>query len=887
MARLGRPVTGRLLHLLGAVLLLIVVMRLAAASGTVTVHVDDGSACTAVCNELCDAACAAGCGTPGLPYRSIMAAMHDANCRIVAGQISGATIQVAPGTYNETVRIWPNLHLRCEERATTVIDGAGLGRSAVIFTSGGFGRPRVDFSIDGCTITRGSGEDRPIDATVAGGGVFVFGDAVVSNNLITGNVLSGSQSAWLGAGIYVAYGDPILAGNVITRNVADPPPVGGQNDSRAIGAGIFVLGSLKPVPTHVRIEGNYLADNQALGEIGRGGGIRVDGNPGTLVTRNIIAGNRATYGGGGLQIYGTVTASDNLIFGNSGGMWGAGVQLYQAVARITNTTIVGNSLTDTRAPSGYLFGNYGAGIQVGALIPQWEDPQVQITNTIVSGNTVTSVGSGGGLHSYNTNPITTYTDFWSNLRLPAAADNVGGDFTEAQVMAMPGNLAADPRFVRAPMFLDVTVAAGTATTVAVTSAARYAIGQGIEYNDDGVRRSITAINATSNVLTFTPALPAASQPWKMIGNWGGATDLSEDFRLAAGSPLTDRGTNAGVGPFDLAELPRLQDNDGDGTATADLGAYEGPAPDADGDGVPNEQDCAPGVGSVWTIPGPLGPTLRGGAGAPTPFSWLKIPQANVYNVYRGVADRVFENHVCLEASSPDRLALDAASPAPGTAWYYLVSGRNACGEGSLGTDSDGVPRPNPGPCPLPYADSDGDLIRDADDNCPLAANTPQIDTDRDGAGDGCDNCPLALNPDQSDLDADGIGDACEAVDADLDGFSVTEDCNDADGSNWRTPGEVPLLDLPAATALSWSPPADPGGTALRYDLLRSGVKSDFVNVALCVETDTTQTAATDAAVPAAGQGFFYLVRAQNGCPDGQGTLGNHSDGSERAGRTCP
>ncbi|MGH9797227.1 MAG: hypothetical protein ACRD5D_03610, partial [Candidatus Polarisedimenticolia bacterium] len=156
--------TGRTLRSLGAVLLLGLLVRWAAASGTVTIHVDDGSACTAVCTGLCDAACAAGCGTPALPYRTIMAAVHDANCRIVAGQTPGATIQVAPGTYNETVLIYPNLHVRCEERATTIIDGAGLGRSAVIFTSGGFGRPRVDFSIDGCTITRGSGEDRPADA---------------------------------------------------------------------------------------------------------------------------------------------------------------------------------------------------------------------------------------------------------------------------------------------------------------------------------------------------------------------------------------------------------------------------------------------------------------------------------------------------------------------------------------------------------------------------------------------------------------------------------------------------------------------------------------------------------------------------------------------------
>jgi hypothetical protein len=35
----------------------------------------------------------------------------------------------------------------------------------------------------------------------------------------------------------------------------------------------------------------------------------------------------------------------------------------------------------------------------------------------------------------------------------------------------------------------------------------------------------------------------------------------------------------------------------------------------------------------------------------------------------------------------------------GTGYYYLVTGQNACGEGTLGTRSNGVPRPNGAPCP--------------------------------------------------------------------------------------------------------------------------------------------------------------------------------------------
>src|SRR5207247_2384117 len=77
----------------------------------------------------------------------------------------------------------------------------------------------------------------------------------------------------------------------------------------------------------------------------------------------------------------------------------------------------------------------------------------------------------------------------------------------------------------------------------------------------------------------------------------------------------DAGTNQAapgevVSSVDLDGLPRVMDGNGDGTAAADLGAYEFIVPDADGDGLPNAQDCAPFVSSVQTPPGPVGPTRR-------------------------------------------------------------------------------------------------------------------------------------------------------------------------------------------------------------------------------------------------------------------------------------
>jgi thrombospondin type 3 repeat protein len=58
-------------------------------------------------------------------------------------------------------------------------------------------------------------------------------------------------------------------------------------------------------------------------------------------------------------------------------------------------------------------------------------------------------------------------------------------------------------------------------------------------------------------------------------------------------------------------------------------------------------------------------------------------------------------------------------------------------------------------------DMDGDLVPDADDNCPTIYNPDQNDEDGDGPGDRCDNCPVHANNDQNDSDLDLVGDACD------------------------------------------------------------------------------------------------------------------------------
>ncbi|UCD16824.1 MAG: thrombospondin type 3 repeat-containing protein, partial [Candidatus Zixiibacteriota bacterium] len=86
---------------------------------------------------------------------------------------------------------------------------------------------------------------------------------------------------------------------------------------------------------------------------------------------------------------------------------------------------------------------------------------------------------------------------------------------------------------------------------------------------------------------------------------------------------------------------------------------------------------------------------------------------------------------------------------------------------------------------LEPADTDGDAVTDACDNCPEDANPDQDDVDGDEIGDICDNCPDDSNPDQADFDSDGIGDACDQCpldpDNDIDGDTICGDVDNCPG----------------------------------------------------------------------------------------------------------
>jgi len=181
----------------------------------------------------------------------------------------------------------------------------------------------------------------------------------------------------------------------------------------------------------------------------------------------------------------------------------------------------------------------------------------------------------------------------------------------------------------------------------------------------------------------------------------------------------------------------------------------------------------------------------------------------------------------------------------------------------------------------------------------------QSDDDLDGYSecDGdCDDALASVGPGAPQVCDDGVNNDCghpswpaltgtNEVDDDGDGLSECQaDCNDSDGGAWAAPGEVTglVLSMPlgqdGSARLDWDP--DPGGSSsgTRYDVLRSTLPG---SAAVCFVSQSPDTNAPDAEVPPPGGRFYYLVRAMNACPAGEGTLGTNSSGQPRIGPSCP
>jgi len=321
---------------------------------------------------------------------------------------------------------------------------------------------------------------------------------------------------------------------------------------------------------------------------------------------------------------------------------------------------------------------------------------------------------------------------------------------------------------------------------------------------------------------------------KPLGDYGGPTRTHAPL---AGSSAID--TGSACAGADQRGVGRPMGAD------CDIGAVED-APDADDDGVPDPIDSCP-ADPTKTGPGQCGCGV-----------------ADDDQDFDGTADCVDGCPTVPGQTSPDPCAcgfdVDADEVCDGTDNCPGLSNPS-----QVDSDADGR-GDGCDPCPSDALnDVDADGFCAAEDNCLVTHNPLQADADGDGRGNVCDVCPTATDASQGDGDADGRGDAC--------------DCEPADPTD-LSPGAPRLLlgRIGAVTAaLSWSavPGAD-GYSIDRGDLSALGPGS----YGGCLVEGLSETGFSDDEIPLLGDGFTYLVVAQNhDC--GLGSLGFDSTETER------
>jgi Matrixin len=114
------------------------------------------------------------------------------------------------------------------------------------------------------------------------------------------------------------------------------------------------------------------------------------------------------------------------------------------------------------------------------------------------------------------------------------------------------------------------------------------------------------------------------------------------------------------------------------------------------------------VSSPNFVAHPPGEVLNLHLDDPLSLAWDARADAVTYNLYRGGLQTLLDTDgngvadgygVCLAGGLASPATSDPSLPAAGSGFFYLVSGRNAGGEGPLGNASNGLPRPNLQPCP--------------------------------------------------------------------------------------------------------------------------------------------------------------------------------------------
>ena len=349
-----------------------------------------------------------------------------------------------------------------------------------------------------------------------------------------------------GAGVCLYWSNPTFVDCSISDNVGGDALVGDD------GGGVFCYSSS---PT---FEGCHIAGNQVLGpsSASRGGGIYCYYFSDITLNRCTLEGNRANEGGGLYCERATATLTGCRLIGNRAGDYGGGLRAVdQANVTVTDSTFRGNESSLGGGVQAYYatatiarctFVNNRARSAGGAVHSQ--GTPLNMSHCLLAENE--ALGSAGGLACVDASSVTVTNCTLARNRAAFTAGAIR--FHEIADARLTNCILWDNR---APDGAQLVVSRSAQPSTATVSYCDVDGGQAAVLVEPGCTLNWGAGNIDADPIFALP----------------------RDEHLVPGSPCIDAGTNsppAGLGAGDRDGNTCPLDGDGNGTATADMGAFE-------------------------------------------------------------------------------------------------------------------------------------------------------------------------------------------------------------------------------------------------------------------------------------------------------------------------
>jgi len=334
-----------------------------------------------------------GSGTQGDPFCSIQSGINAAS--------SGDTVQVAAGTYNETITMKSGVVIQGAGQGVSIIDGGGNGH--VVFADS------VDSNakLDGFTITNGR--------SFSGGGMYnYYSSPTITNCTFSGNMTSSTN----GGGMANYYSSPTVTNCIFTGNTATK-----------YGGGMYNNNS-SPTVTNCTFTGNSATNNDPDYQGGGGGMDNYYSSP--TVESCTFSGNTAYLGGGMFNNNSSPTITNCTFSANTAYMNGGGMSnYYSSSPTVTNCTFSVNTANN-----------------IGGGMSNHYSSSPTVTNCTFSVNTANN--TGGGMLNYLSSPTVTNCILWGDTPQEITDSSSSPSVTYSDIQwgyEGTGNINADPMFV--------------------------------------------------------------------------------------------------------------------------------------------------------------------------------------------------------------------------------------------------------------------------------------------------------------------------------------------------------------------------------------------------------------------------------------------------------